>query len=232
MRAVKGSKTFISSVALGTRGLRVKLNTSTGKLELAGALDRELGTADEIVLAANDPAAVVLPQTDATIYLVAAGAISQYATVYGAASGKVSATANLNPIAIALQAAGADGDRIECVRIPQSGLAVSEAATANRTVLAAESGMIFTNVGASGAVTFALPPATVGLNYKFRVGAAQELRIDPDGTEQISLPSTGVPGAAGKYLVADADGETVNLVCTKTGQWSVFGHTGTWTAEA
>lgn len=232
MRAVKGSKTFTSSVALGTRGLRVKLNTSTGKLELAGALDRELGTNDEIVLAANDPAAVVLPQTDATIYLVAGGAVSQYATVYGAASGKVSSTANGNPIAIALQAAGADGDVIECVRIPKSEVPHVEAVTADRTVLASESGMAFSTVGAAGTVTFAMPPATVGLEFKFRVGAAQELRIDPDGTEQVSLPSTGVPGAAGKYLTANADGETVYLVCTKTGQWSVFGFTGTWTAEA
>jgi hypothetical protein len=64
------------------------------------------------------------------------------------------------------------------------------------------------------------------------VGAAFELRIDPNGTETIALPSTGVQGAAGKYLVADADGETVDIECTKTGQWSVFGFTGTWTAEA
>jgi len=40
-----------------------------------------------------------------------------------------------------------------------------------------------------------------------------------------------VQGAAGKYLVADADGETVHIICTKTGQWSVIGFTGTWTAE-
>lgn len=71
-----------------------------------------------------------------------------------------------------------------------------------------------------------------GLHYYFRVSVAQELRIDPNGSETISLPSTGVPGAAGKYLTADAIGETVRLVCAVTGSWSVFGHTGTWTAEA
>jgi hypothetical protein len=52
---------------------------------------------------------------------------------------------------------------------------------------------------------FALPAAVVGLNIAFASGATQELRIDPNGTETIALPSTGVQGAAGKYLVADAE---------------------------
>lgn len=106
------------------------------------------------------------------------------------------------------------------------------AKAANYTVTANDSGTGFTNTGASGAITFALPAATVGLHYRFRVSVAQELRIDPNGSETISLPSTGVPGGAGKYLTADAIGETVHLVCAVAGTWSVFGYTGTWTAEA
>lgn len=104
------------------------------------------------------------------------------------------------------------------------------AKTANYTVTANDSGSGFTNAGAAGAVTFALPPAVVGLHYYFRVSAAQELRIDPNGAETISLPSTGVPAAAGAYIVADAIGETVRIVCAVAGSWSVFGYTGTWTA--
>lgn len=107
-----------------------------------------------------------------------------------------------------------------------------QAKTAAYTITAGENGTGFTNAGASGAVTLTLPPAVPGLNYYFRVSVAQELRIDPSGSETISLPSTGVPGAAGKYLTADAIGETVRLVCAVAGSWSVFGHTGTWTAEA
>lgn len=104
--------------------------------------------------------------------------------------------------------------------------------TADFTISAADSGDWFSNVGASGTITGSLPPAVPGLEYGVRVGVAQQLRLDPDGTETISLPSTGVPGAAGKYLVADAIGETVKLVCVVAGTWSVFGYTGTWTAEA
>lgn len=106
-----------------------------------------------------------------------------------------------------------------------------EAHTVGDTLTVLENGTGHTNVGASGAIVLALPPATPGLRYYFRVGVAQELRIDPNGSETISLPSTGVPGAAGKYLVADAIGETVQLICFTAGSWSVLGHTGTWTAE-
>jgi hypothetical protein len=106
----------------------------------------------------------------------------------------------------------------------------TEAHTANDTLLAAESGSTHTNAGAAGAITLTLPAATVGLRFRFVVRAVQELRIDPSGTETISLPSTGAPGAAGAYLTANAIGESVNLVCDTAGTWAVDGFTGTWTA--
>lgn len=102
---------------------------------------------------------------------------------------------------------------------------------ADYTVLASQSGATLTNTGASGTITFALPAAVPGMRFNARVSVAQALRLDPNGTETISLPSTGVPGAAGKYLVADAIGETVMLFCAVAGTWSVLGYTGTWTAE-
>jgi len=107
-----------------------------------------------------------------------------------------------------------------------------EAHTANDTLTTTETGTCHSNAGASGTITLALPAATVGMRFLFYVGAAQQLRIDPNGTETISLPSTGVAGAAGKYLVADAIGETVDLFCPVAGTWAVLGYTGTWTAEA
>ena len=104
------------------------------------------------------------------------------------------------------------------------------AKTADYTVTTDDSGEGFTNTDAGGAITFALPAATVGLNYHFYVNAAQELRIDPNGTETISLPSSGLPQAAGAYLTANAVGESVRIVCAVAGSWAVFGYTGTWTA--
>ena len=95
----------------------------------------------------------------------------------------------------------------------------------------AYSGGIFTNEGATGAAVFALGPSAVGVELTFVVMAAQELRIDPSGTETIALPSSGAQGAQGKYLTADAVGEWVRLLCVKAGQWQVTGYAGTWTAE-
>ena len=106
-----------------------------------------------------------------------------------------------------------------------------EEKTASYTIVAqTDNGKCFTNNGASGAITFSLPAATVGQRYRFAVREAQELRIDPNGTETISLPSSGVAQAAGAYLTADAAGETVEIMCVETGTWAVFGYTGTWTA--
>lgn len=107
-----------------------------------------------------------------------------------------------------------------------------EAHTAGDTLLNSENGTVHTNTGATGTITVVLPVGATGLHFFFSVGAAFELRIDPNGTDTISLPSSGVPGAAGKYLVADAIGETVHLMCLKANNWAVSGYTGTWSAEA
>ena len=106
-----------------------------------------------------------------------------------------------------------------------------EAKTANYSVVAQnDNGKTFTTAGASGTVTFALPPATVGQWYRFKVKATQELRIDPNGTETIALPSSGAQQAAGAYIVADANGEGVEIECVVAGTWEVNSYTGTWTA--
>lgn len=110
-------------------------------------------------------------------------------------------------------------------------IATVEVKTANYTVVKdTDNGKTFSNEGASGAITFAMPAATVGQRYRFSVQAAQELRIDPNGTETISLPSDGVPSAAGAYITANAIGETVDIQCVKAGSWQVFAAVGTWTA--
>lgn len=117
--------------------------------------------------------------------------------------------------------------------VPQgAGVLNTFVVTADKTLTAGDSGSQISNAGASGTVVVTLPVGTPGLWFDFLVEAAQQLRIDPSGTETIALPSTGVQGAAGKYLVADALTEQVRLYCNTAGTWDVRGYTGTWTAEA
>lgn len=107
-----------------------------------------------------------------------------------------------------------------------------EVKTAAYTVVASDdNGKTFTNQGAGAQVTFSLPAATVGQWFRFVVKAAQEIRLDPNGTETVSLP-TGVQQAAGKYISADAIGERISIECVKAGEWDTSDGVGTWTAES
>ncbi|MES2598605.1 MAG: hypothetical protein V4662_24940 [Verrucomicrobiota bacterium] len=100
--------------------------------------------------------------------------------------------------------------------------------TANYTVLAAETGTTFTNYGAIATITFALPPAVVGLHYRFVVlassGTSWQLRVDPNGTETIGA------GTSGQYQWADALREVLHIACFETGKWVILNAQGTWTA--
>lgn len=101
--------------------------------------------------------------------------------------------------------------------------------TANHTVLASETGTYFTNLGATGAITFTLPAATVGLHYTFKVRATQQLRVDPNGSETLENTSS-TEQSAGAYLWADAKGEFIHLICLVDGKWAMHNSSGTWTA--
>lgn len=105
------------------------------------------------------------------------------------------------------------------------------AAPSGAVLTAAHSGNIYTNTGAGAAASWDLPAATAGLEYFFFVTAAQELRINPSGSETIGLPSSGAQQAAGKYITADAAGEYVHIVCITAGQWETLNYRGTWGVE-
>lgn len=98
-------------------------------------------------------------------------------------------------------------------------------------VNAAYAGAIISNFASGSAAVFNLPAALVGMEFYFYVLAAFALRINPDGTETIGLPSSGVQQAAGKYIEADAVGEYVHIACVKAGQWETLGYRGTWSVE-
>lgn len=224
------TRTFASSSLAIGKYLRVVM--TAGVLAIAGADVAELGVTEYPVLSGDTTGTVRLRTAQGTRKVVANGAITAGSNTFAAASGKVSATGTVFT-GIALEAATADGDVIEVL----DGVASAfnrpvSVNTANLTLTAADSGKVITNTGAAGAITVALPVATLGLTFTFYVNAAQELRIDPNGTETIALPSTGAQSAAGKYISADAVGEFVTIVCAQAGKWATTGFLGTWTAEA
>lgn len=165
---------------------------------------------------------------------VEAFALGDELYVVPATGNGISWQAGASFLGIVTKAAAAGDTSVEFLHCQPVERDVSDvvAKTADYTVTKGDSGKTFTNTGASGTITLALPPAVRGLQLTAHVGAAQEFRLDPDGTETIGMPSTGVQGAAGKYLVADAVGEWVKLKCVIDGKWAVEGYFGTWTAEA
>jgi len=111
-----GRKSFTAGGAIAQH-LRVKF--SSGKLAVAGLTDQDFGTIENAAFADGDVRAVRLLSKQGTHPAVAAGAISQGAKVYGAASGKISATQGTGAFlrGVALEAATADGDVIEILPI-------------------------------------------------------------------------------------------------------------------
>jgi len=110
------TKTFIAGAAILAHAL---VQLSSGKVieNTVTATHNPIGVTEFESTADGDEVTVRLLNSDGTIEIVAAGAITSGADVYAAADGKVSAlpaaAATYRRIGIALEAATADGDIIE-----------------------------------------------------------------------------------------------------------------------
>jgi hypothetical protein len=88
--------------------------------------------------------------------------------------------------------------------------------TATVSVQEAYTGKLLTNYGAGSITTYHLPPADVGLSYRFARRVPFAIRIAPNGTDTIR------GGSMGKYLSLDSDGTFVCLLCVMPGFWEVI----------
>lgn len=104
-------RTFIAAAALAAN-LRVKDNGS-GKLTLCDATDVGFGVTRHDVFAADDKITVACWNMQGSVNMVASAAITKHAMVYGAASGKISSSANANAVGFALEAASGNNSIIE-----------------------------------------------------------------------------------------------------------------------
>lgn len=93
-----------------------------------------------------------------------------------------------------------------------------------------QTGTLFDNEGAEGAVVFNLPSnAVAGHRYAFMVKAAQELTINPGDNDGIRID--GTLEGDGLAITADSVGEYVELIRDADGNWDAINVNGTWTAE-
>lgn len=195
--------------------LRLKY-LSTGKVDVAGAADVEVGTAWEPVIVSSglpgtrQNVPVWLRTAEGTAKFVANGAIAVGALVYGAASGKVGTTVNGNLVGRNMEtAATADGDVIEVERLP---LGADGAANGNKIVVGEVtldgsnptpivtglSVVLGCQVTRKSAVAPALDPLLFSVDYGGGVTAgtvnvyAWKATASGDGTEIASANATAV----------------------------------------
>lgn len=211
----------------------VRKDTSTSKFVYADAGEVPDAITMDRVEAADKNIALVAINSPGGWPIHCAAAIALGVDVYVADDGKGSGTVVGAPVGRLMTAAGAADDVVPIMLRP--GLTETEPVlvkTADYTLLASDSGKVFTNTGAAGAVTLSAPAAKKGMKFTLMVNAAQAFRFDANGTETVALPSTGAQGAAGKYMEADAVGEWAEWICIEDGKWAILGYAGTWTAQA
>lgn len=107
-----GLRTLQATSTAIAYGARVKVD-SNGLISVAGATDPAIGVTTEYV-AASGYGTVKLFTAPGTYMCLAGGAVTRGAHLYPAASGKVDDSGTTKIGLVALEAAGADGDVIEC----------------------------------------------------------------------------------------------------------------------
>lgn len=94
---------------------------------------------------------------------------------------------------------------------------ISNHATGPVAITAADSGFVYTNDGASGAIQLNLPVATVGLIYDFAnvVGGAATIAVHTNGTDTIINGTQTI----GTIATSNEIGDSIRLVCYTPGKW-------------
>jgi hypothetical protein len=101
--------------------------------------------------------------------------------------------------------------------------------TTDYTVLSADNGTVFTNIGAAGTVTFTLPAGTEGQKFTFKRVASQEVRIDPNAADH--LVYSGGAMADGEYLRLTTDGSCVTVIVNSAADAMTVMEVGTLVEE-
>jgi hypothetical protein len=99
--------------------------------------------------------------------------------------------------------------------------------TTNQTLSNAQSGNIIVFNGTANGTQFTLPAATVGLDFTIISDVAKWMYITPQSTDIINITST-VTGKRVSNSGSAAIGDSIEVVCMTSGQWSIKSKIGTW----
>jgi hypothetical protein len=189
-RVTTPTKSFDTAAAIG-QYLRVK-HSSAGVIAVAGASEESIGVTTEAKFEAGKPIAILLRTAEGTRKMVASGAISAGAKVFGAAGGKISASGSVFE-GVALEAATADGDVIEVLDTrsdptANGGTANAVAATGSTQSDAAALILGMNTVSAAdGTKGVVLPTAVAGLKVQiYNEHATNGLKVYPNTSDDIN----------------------------------------------
>lgn len=182
------TKAFTAGVAI-EQYLRVKV--SSGKLALAVAADKAIGTAEVEAFADGDVIAVRLASAAGTSKMVASGAITAGNVVYAAAAGKIASSGTVVE-GIALETSTTDGDIIEVLNVV-GGLSGQQTALQAARVRTATADV---NAGAT------LLPAVPG--FKYRIQDITMISIGGAAATATTVDVLATQSASGVKLLAVA----------------------------
>lgn len=115
---------------------------------------------------------------------------------------------------------------------------VNTAANTPVTILAKQSGTVFSDLGGVTSDTlagygskFTLPRATVGLTYTLTVGSKSYATLDTlDTADTFMFSISGTGFAMGDSMKSTGQaGDSVTVVCTQAGKWSIKDMKASWT---
>lgn len=96
--------------------------------------------------------------------------------------------------------------------------------TTSYPVTANDNQKILSNNGAGGGFIFTLPLAVPGMELRFYVASANNMRVDPNNSDQFRAAGLG------KYKESSTVGSKLKLVCIVANIWE-FEESGTWATE-
>ncbi len=107
--------------------------------------------------------------------------------------------------------------------------------TGNKNLRGIESGHVYNNTGAGGAITLTLPPALVGMKFtilRIDIAAGSDVTVDPDAADDITLIDGTTVLTNGFYRTntSDAFGK-MTVECFEDTHWVITEEVGTWASE-